>query len=305
MFGGEYKVEFITLMKQIYQSRDLQRIDELMNLMFDETKANVIVGTGFGELCITNEERRLIFWNDLKYWDDLLIDDETCTFMHIGNLELVSIKATSFSRLVNNTHEYRNYVKEVKDIAGNTKLTAYQRAMEIEWFLSCMLIPDGLEQQVEKKPIEINMILEDGKVRFMCFSYVKTLERVDSIYNWTDIRTRYNKFVSMEQFRSNENLVETLTKEGFKNVHVKMIGDHIFFGIALVDITKKLEQRLSECMEYIDKGSDLQTLFELRRDIAFTLMQYSDYDTPLAVIRFFGICDHSGIKKIKYYYPNY
>lgn len=58
-------------------------------------------------------------------------------------------------------------------------------------------------------------------------------------------------------------------------------------------------------MEHIDKGSDLQILFEIRRDIAFTLMQYSDKDKPQAVIRFFGICDSSGIKEINYYYPNY
>lgn len=84
-----------------------------------------------------------------------------------------------------------------------------------------------------------------------------------------------------------------------------MIDDHIFFGVALVDITKNLEQRLSECMEHMDKNSDLQTLFEIRRDIAFTLLQYSDKDKPQAVMRFFGICNSSGIKKIKYYYPNY
>lgn len=305
MFGGEYKVELITLMKQVYQSRDLQRIDELMSYMFDETKVNVIVGTGFGELCITNEERRSIFWRDLKYWDDLLIDDETCTFMCIGDFEMVFIKATSLPKPINNTREYHDHVKRVKDIARDNETTAYQKAIEIEWFLSCTLIPDDLEQQIEKKPIEINMILQNGKVRFMCFSYVKTLEQVDAIYNWTDIRRRYNTFASMGQFKNNERLVEVLAKEGFSNIHINMINDHIFFGVALVDITKNLEQRLSESMEHIDKGSDLQTLFEIRRDIAFALMQYSDKNKPQAVIRFFGICDSSGIKEIKYYYPNY
>jgi hypothetical protein len=225
--------------------------------------------------------------------------------MCIGDYELVSIKATSFSKPRNNTCEYHDYVKKIKDIARNNELTAYQKATEIEWFLSCTLIPDDLEQQIEKRPIEINMILEDRKVRFMCFSYIKTLEQVDAIYNWMDIRMRYNKFVSIIKFKNNEKLVDALTKEGFRNVHIKMIDDHIFFGIALVDITKKLEQRLSECIDCIDKRSDLQTLFEIRRDIAFTLMQYSDDDKPQAVIRFFGICDQLGILKIKYYYPNY
>lgn len=136
-------MEVLNIFKDGYIQRDIKKIDDFMDRLFDKNESVIVIGTGGHELCIGYAEVKDIFLGDFEYWGDLRINADDATIIPLGNTALIyttgtvkfsfDSKSDTYTRYLNSIKEYFDGVSLNSKKANNVKLT------EINWTLSHLL----------------------------------------------------------------------------------------------------------------------------------------------------------------------
>lgn len=136
-------MEVLNIFKDGYIQRDIKKIDDFMDALFDNKESVIIIGTGGHELCIGYAEVKDIFLGDFEYWGDLRINAGKATIIPLGNTALIYTTGTvkfSFDSKSETYTRYLGYIKAYFDgVSLNSKKSNSVKLTEINWTLSHLL----------------------------------------------------------------------------------------------------------------------------------------------------------------------
>lgn len=135
--------EVLNIFEQAYIERDVSKIDNFMETLFDKEENVIVVGTSCGELCLGYEEVKELFLGDWEYWGDLRIKDDETTIVPLGNTALIHTTGTikySFNSKSDTYTRYLGYIKAYFDgVSSNSKKANKVKITEINWTLCHLL----------------------------------------------------------------------------------------------------------------------------------------------------------------------
>ncbi|MEG1256206.1 nuclear transport factor 2 family protein [Clostridium sp.] len=136
-------IEILNIFEEAYIQRDVNKIDNFMDSLFDKNENVIVVGTSGGEWCIGYEEVKDIFLSDWEYWGDLRIKADEATIIPLGNTALIYTTGTikySFYSNKDTYARYLGYIKEYFDeVSSDSKKTNKVKLTEINWKLCHLL----------------------------------------------------------------------------------------------------------------------------------------------------------------------
>ena len=135
--------EVLNIFEEAYIQRDVTKIDNFMDALFDKNEKVIVVGTSGGELCVGYEEVKEIFLSDWEYWEDLRINADEATIIPIGNVALIYTTGTIKYTFSSNSDTYARFLDVVKkyfdEDSPNSKKTDNVKLTEINWLLCHLL----------------------------------------------------------------------------------------------------------------------------------------------------------------------
>lgn len=334
------KIELIiSKLKSSYIERDVTKIDDLMYALFRTQENVVFIGTSAGEWYFDYESIKGLFISDWKYWGNVIIDNDNYELKSFNSYYWIALKASVEYVFEDTEERYERYYSTIKDTAGANS-TAYQKACYIEWLLAHLL--HSRESDIRKYlwDLDIKIILEIVDNQPMC----KIMQfSLPMSVNYTDVRIDYASY-NQENYEKecaeiakyNEQCIEDVSSiklqliekiqsyiyESYENLtdtvilSENIVVDHnnetfCFCGSGTLKKTLDIEKQLSEVMQKIInrdyKDNVKDSLFKIRRDIAYIMKEYAINSNAINPFRVIGIGKISYgeiyIKKIDVSFP--
>ena len=136
-------MEVLNIFQDAYIQRDVSKVDDFMDTLFDKNENVIVLGTSCGELCLGYEEVKDIFLSDWEYWGDLRINAEEATIIPLGNTALIHTTGTIKYSFYSNDETYTRhlgYIMEYFDgVSFDSKKTDKAKLTEINWKLCHLL----------------------------------------------------------------------------------------------------------------------------------------------------------------------
>jgi hypothetical protein len=200
--------EVLNVFEGAYIQRDITKIDNFMDALFDKNEKVIVAGTSGGELCVGYEEVKEIFLSDWEYWEDLRINADEATIIPVGNTALIYTTGTIKYTFSSNSDTYARFLGVVKkyfdEDSPNSKKTDNVKLTEINWLL-CHLLSDWdgeARQYLWDLRISFMLVKKESRwiVRQMQFS-------LPVVGHLPDVRT-YETGYAIENFKAEGNKIK-------------------------------------------------------------------------------------------------
>lgn len=170
--------EIISTFKEGYKSRDISKLDEFMDKLFDRKEKVLCVGTCQEELCLGYDEVREIFESDWQYWGDVSVKEDEAVVTGDENTKLIYLPSTVKYNFTTNEDKFESYLESVKEYfkegTDESKKPDKEKLMEINWTLSHFLMnrDKPTRQYLWDLGISLVIVRKEGRwiVKYMQFS---------------------------------------------------------------------------------------------------------------------------------------
>lgn len=156
-------IEIFNVFQGGYLERDINKIDNFMNALFDKSESVIVIGTSNGEWCLSYEEVKEIFLSDWEYWGDLRINADEASIVSLGNTALIYVPGTVKYTFYSNSSTYARYLGYIKEYfdanCSDSKKPNKVKLTEINWKLCHLLSQRDSNERNYLWDIRISFVL--------------------------------------------------------------------------------------------------------------------------------------------------
>lgn len=289
---GEKMKETIEHIKKLYDTRDMNMIEDVFHRIYGNNSKPILIGTSNAELYFDKEDIIKLFRSDLESWGDVYIDSESINIHSIGPYQVVNVAGKIRQTFFLTDETYKGFSNNIDEISQSTTSTHYQKLTLILQLLSHLLSDRTVGKRCYDWDLEIDFVIKNKQAHLMMFSMpINELTpdvRLDDFddYNY---RIYQRELKIMEAHAHADDYPDVLL---FINEYIKQVKqasdvymsskqsimdcdeNYIYFmGIGYYFKSVTLEERLNHIMTHLYENDEpKRRLFNIRRDISNHLL---------------------------------